>query len=94
MKRLDLVDLPKDPGGVTGGLRKQLVETFNYTKRYPAKLALFKLIIKTVYNKIVEFEKAEQARIEAEAAKAKAQEEARLAAEKAAAEAEQADKDK
>jgi hypothetical protein len=55
--RLDMTDMPRDPQRALGGLRKMLCATFNYTRKYPTKLAVFKETLKYVYNRISEYEK-------------------------------------
>jgi len=75
--RLNLTDLPRDPQGCLGGLRKALVASTNYCKRYPKKLQVLKATLKYVYGYIMECEK-----------KAIAAQEAKEAADKALAEAE------
>lgn len=70
--RLDIVDMPKDPTGSLGTLRRELCKRFNYCRLYPAKMAVLKEVLKYTYNRIVQWEKAEAARKAAEAAKAQA----------------------
>ena len=55
--RLDITQLPRDANGSLGLLRSTLVKTFNYCRPYPTKVATLKLVLKYVYNRIVELEK-------------------------------------
>ena len=48
MKRLDVTDLPRDPGRVLGALRSALCASFNYTRNYPVKLAKLKEVLEAV----------------------------------------------
>lgn len=62
--RLNIGDLPRDRQGAISKLRKQLVASANYCKRYPLKLAVLKATIKCVYKYILEVE-ARNAALEA-----------------------------
>lgn len=67
--RLDIRDLPRDESRVLGGLRAALVKTFNYVRRYPAKLALLEQTLRAVHERVREEQKKAEARA-AEAEKA------------------------
>ena len=67
LKRLSIVDMPRDPQGCTGALRNIICDAVNYCKRSPAKLAILKAILKYSYNYLSEYEKS----VEAEAAPVK-----------------------
>ena len=55
--RLDITDMPRDSKQALGGLRRSLCASFNYCKKYPAKLAVLKEVLKYTYNRIVQYEK-------------------------------------
>lgn len=79
--RLDIIDLPRDEQRCLGGLRSALCATFNYTKQYPAKLAVFVEVLEYVLARAKEWStEAVEAALEAQ----KAAESARLEAEKQA----------
>tara|TARA_R110002020_G_scaffold46401_3_gene131999 strand:- start:1173 stop:1655 length:483 start_codon:yes stop_codon:yes gene_type:complete len=60
-RRIDITELPRDSNRVMGGTRKALVSTFNYTRKYPAKLKLFAETLKYVYQAIIEYNKKVEA---------------------------------
>ena len=62
--RLDIVDMPRDAQRSLGTLRQALCASFNYCRKYPAKMATLKAVMKYVYTRITEWEK-EQAAYEA-----------------------------
>lgn len=62
--RLDIVDMPRDTQRSLGTLRQALCASFNYCRKYPAKMATLKAVMKYVYTRITEWEK-EQAAYEA-----------------------------
>lgn len=59
--RLDLTDMPRDKQRALGGLRSALCASFNYCKRYPAKLKILKETLAYVHKRIVQFEKDQAA---------------------------------
>ena len=61
---LEITDMPTDSNQVLGKLRTVLVGTFNKCREYPYKMALLKSVLKFMYNKCVEFEKHEVAKLE------------------------------
>lgn len=69
--RLNIGDLPRDPQGAIGKLRKQLVASTNYCKQYPKKLAILKATMKCVYKHILNVEQTIAAREAAKKAAAK-----------------------
>ena len=81
--RLDIKHLPRDKQRCLGSLRKALVASANYCKRYPKKLAVLKATLKFVYAWILEFEVAEAKRIAAAKAIAIAKAKAVVAKEEA-----------
>ena len=58
LKRLSITDMPRDPQGCTGTLRKAICDSVNYCKRYPAKLAILKGILKFAYNYTIKYEQS------------------------------------
>lgn len=60
-QRLDIKDMPRDSTRALGGLRQALAASFNYCRKYPAKMAVLKEVIKYTYNRIVAFEKEQEA---------------------------------
>lgn len=60
-QRLDIKDMPRDQTRALGGLRQALAASFNYCRKYPAKMAVLKEVIKYTYNRIVAFEKEQEA---------------------------------
>tara|TARA_R110002096_G_scaffold236735_4_gene427523 strand:+ start:240 stop:560 length:321 start_codon:yes stop_codon:yes gene_type:complete len=58
--RLNLTDLPRDPHGCLGGLRKALVASANYCKRYPLKRKILLKTLAYVYKYMDANEKAYQ----------------------------------
>tara|TARA_R110000822_G_scaffold310397_1_gene443037 strand:- start:2253 stop:2714 length:462 start_codon:yes stop_codon:yes gene_type:complete len=71
--RLDIVDMPRDTTRALGGLRQAICASFNYCRRYPAKMAVLKSVVKYTYNRIVQWEK-EQAVSEEKSTKIKLEE--------------------
>jgi hypothetical protein len=47
-----VTDLPRDTGGALGGLRRALVASFNYCRKYPVKMAILKETIEFVHKRI------------------------------------------
>ena len=88
--RLNLTDLPRDPQGCLGGLRKALVASANYCKRYPKKLHILKATLAYVYKYILEVEKQDAAVKAAKEAAEKALTDAKALALKEAVEADKA----
>lgn len=79
--RLAITDMPRDPQRVLGPVRSTLAASFNYCRQYPKKMAVLKVVIKFMYGKIVQWEKAVAAEEEAkEAAERLAAKEAELSA--------------
>lgn len=82
--RLDIVDMPRDTTRALGGLRQALCASFNYCRKYPAKMAVLKEVLKYTYNRIVQWEKEyavqqkvyEQEALQQKIAKEKADQEA------------------
>tara|TARA_R110002020_G_scaffold147465_1_gene322825 strand:+ start:1080 stop:1382 length:303 start_codon:yes stop_codon:yes gene_type:complete len=72
--RLDIRDLPRDEKRVLGGLRAALVKSFNYVRRYPAKLAVLEETLRFVHGRVREEQTAYEnaAKAAAKAAKAEA----------------------
>lgn len=68
--RLDIVDMPRDTTRALGGLRQAICASFNYCRKYPAKMAILKEVLKYTYNRIVAWEKEHAAQLE-QAAKVK-----------------------
>ena len=62
--RLDIVDMPRDKTRALGGLRQALCASFNYCRKYPAKMAVLKEVLKYTYNRIVAWEKEHEAQQE------------------------------
>lgn len=60
-QRLDIKDMPRDQTRALGGLRQALAASFNYCRKYPAKMAVLKEVLKYTYNRIVAFEKEQEA---------------------------------
>ncbi|QPI17712.1 hypothetical protein vBAmePR8F_gp52 [Alteromonas phage vB_AmeP_R8W] len=60
-QRLDIKDMPRDSTRALGGLRQALAASFNYCRKYPAKMEVLKEVIKYTYNRIVTFEKEQEA---------------------------------
>lgn len=56
-QRLDIKDMPRDRTRSLGGLRQAICASFNYCRKYPAKMAVLKEVLKYSYNRIVQFEK-------------------------------------
>lgn len=56
-QRLDIRDMPRDKSRSLGALRQGLCASFNYCRKYPAKMAILKEVLKYTYNRIVQFEK-------------------------------------
>ena len=65
--RLDIVDMPRDKTRALGGLRQALCSSFNYCRKYPAKMAVLKEVLKYTYNRIVAWEKEHAAQLEQQA---------------------------
>lgn len=59
--RLDIVDMPRDEQRSLGTLRQALCASFNYCRKYPAKMQTLKKVIKYVYTRITEWEKEQEA---------------------------------
>lgn len=59
--RLDIVDMPRDEKRSLGTLRQALCASFNYCRKYPAKMQTLKTVIKYVYTRITEWEKEQEA---------------------------------
>jgi hypothetical protein len=59
-QRLDIKDMPRDKTRALGGLRQTLASSFNYCRKYPAKMAVLKEVLKYTYNRIVAFEKEQE----------------------------------
>ena len=59
--RLDIVDMPRDTQRSLGTLRQALCASFNYCRKYPAKMETLKTVVKYVYTRIVEWEKEQEA---------------------------------
>lgn len=59
--RLDIVDMPRDTQRSLGTLRQALCASFNYCRKYPAKMATLKAVTKYVYTRITEWEKEQAA---------------------------------
>lgn len=59
--RLDIVDMPRDAQRSLGTLRQALCASFNYCRKYPAKMATLKAVMKYVYTRITEWEKEQAA---------------------------------
>ena len=57
--RLNITDMPRDPQRCLGPVRKVLCNSFNYCRRYPAKMAVLKEVLKFTYGCILEWEKAQ-----------------------------------
>ena len=57
--RLDIVDMPRDKTRSLGGLRQALCASFNYCRKYPAKMGVLKEVLKYSYGRIVAWEKEE-----------------------------------
>lgn len=87
LPRLELVMLPRDPQRSLGTLRKVLCSSFNYVRKYPAKLDLFIECLKFTVNMALMYRaeskmKAEEVeKLKAEALAEKEAEEARIAEE-------------
>ncbi len=60
-QRLDIKDMPRDQTRALGGLRQALAASFNYCRKYPAKMAVLKDVVKYTYNRIVAYEKEQEA---------------------------------
>lgn len=60
-QRLDIKDMPRDKTRALGGLRQALAASFNYCRKYPAKMAVLKDVVKYTYNRIVAYEKEQEA---------------------------------
>jgi len=60
--RLDIRDLPRDPARVMGGLRKTLVSSVNYCRRYPLKLQLLRETLEVAHKYVREVQRLEKAR--------------------------------
>lgn len=58
--RLDIVDMPRDTQRSLGTLRQALCASFNYCRKYPAKMETLKTVVKYVYTRIVEWEKEQE----------------------------------
>ena len=65
--RLDIRDLPRDEKRVLGGLRSALVKSFNYVRRYPAKLAVLEETLRFVHGRVRDEQKALEAKDKADA---------------------------
>ncbi len=50
--RLDIVDMPRDKNRVLGGLRLALCASFNYCRKYPAKMLVLKEVLEYVVERI------------------------------------------
>ena len=50
--RLEVVDLPRDPGRAFGDLKKELIKSANYTRKYPKKREALKVLLEAVSNHI------------------------------------------
>ena len=59
--RLDLTDMPRDKARVLGGLRGALCASFNYCRKYPAKMTVLKETLKYVHGRIIQWEKEQAA---------------------------------
>ena len=66
--RLDIKDMPRDTTRCLGGLRQAICASFNYCRKYPAKMTVLKAVLKYTYNRVVQWEK-EQAAKEEQAAR-------------------------
>lgn len=59
--RLDIVDMPRDNQRSLGTLRQALCASFNYCRKYPAKMETLKSVVKYVYTRITAWEKEQEA---------------------------------
>lgn len=57
---LEITDMPSDTLGALGKLRTVLVGTFNRAREHKHRMTLLKTVLKFMYNKCVEFEKAQE----------------------------------
>ena len=64
---LEITDMPSDNLQALGKLRAVLVGTFNKAREHKHRMVLLKAVIKFMHTKIVEWEKAEEAKEEAQA---------------------------
>lgn len=79
--RLNITDLPRDPDGCLGGLRKALVASTNYCKKYSRKLPVLKATLIYVLKHIIKFEEVQAAKAKlAKEAADKAQKESKALA--------------
>jgi hypothetical protein len=51
-----ITDLPRDTGGALGGLRRALVGSFNYCRKYPSKMVILKETLQYVVARIEAWE--------------------------------------
>lgn len=73
--RLDIVDMPRDKARVLGGLRQAICASFNYCRKYPAKLEVLRETLEYVLGRIDTYQedaakfadKQAKAKLEAEA---------------------------
>jgi hypothetical protein len=50
--RLKIADLPRDEKRVLGGLRTALIHSFNFSRRYPLKLAVLEETLRYVHGRV------------------------------------------
>ena len=50
--RLDMADMPRDNGRALGSLRQALCASFNYCRKYPAKMETLRIVIAYVLERI------------------------------------------
>lgn len=55
--RLDIVDMPRDKNRVLGGLRLALCASFNYCRKYPAKMLVLKEVLEYVLERVTNHSK-------------------------------------
>lgn len=63
--RLELGDMPRDKARVLGTLRQVICASFNYSRKYPPKMALLKETLRYAHNRVVQWEKEADAQFEA-----------------------------
>jgi hypothetical protein len=49
---MTVTDLPRDKQGALGGLRRALVASFNYCRKYPTKMVVLKSTLEYVHGRI------------------------------------------